>query len=576
MYYKISTLFFFCLAVVGFQSAQAQHNFEWYNDGALVHVQAGAEVHVWGDAHNYQATGDLQNNGLIKVQGNLYSDALFQQSGTGTTLLENSDVNTNERQFISGSYAVRGGTGQIGVNDGSFYNLELNNSQGAVYLVNAGTGTTPQYVADVRNSVNFDPQGLGPANATNIITHDIGLTGAISYPTNGSAYTAKFGMMNSTAGTGFYYNDTWHQSGGNNMSTMDKGYVVGHHRRAISPAGGDYGYMLGLDPSTNALNNGTNKGFQYIQFSFGANNYDVLSGYYEAQSPNNTMGAGIECGGYDMNDFWGNRHGEWIFDDINNIMGGDYEVTVWPQDPITPWSATIYTISKDDVFLYPASSPLHNDCGPTPVGLSRSGFNGFSQFGIVSGVIILETEIVELKATPINNKYIQVDWSTSKESALDYFVIERSTDDANFSAIAQHTANGNTTFLSEYAIDDHAVLPNINYYYRIKLVNTDGSFDYTHSVVASLATNGNTETVNLFPNPLAEGDATIEIVSLQRKDAVIVVYDAIGQLICKKEISVSTGVNTYTLATNDWPGAVYYVHIKDAQSSTIKELIKSE
>lgn len=64
-------------------SAAAQHNNTFCNNGALVHVQAGSEVHVWGDVQMYQATGDFENNGLIKTHGNSYSDNLFQQSGAG-------------------------------------------------------------------------------------------------------------------------------------------------------------------------------------------------------------------------------------------------------------------------------------------------------------------------------------------------------------------------------------------------------------------------------------------------------------------------------------------------------------
>ncbi|WP_264788461.1 T9SS type A sorting domain-containing protein [Aureispira anguillae] len=556
---------------------QAQHSNEFYNNGALVHIQAGAEVHVWGDVHMHQATGVLENNGLLKTQGNMYSDELFQQRGTGTTLIENSDVNIGERQFISGSYAVRGGTAQIGVNDGSFYNLELNNDQRAVYLVNSGAGSTPQYVADVRGSVNFDPQGLGPTMATNIVTHDIGTTGAISYPANGSNYAAEFGMMNAAAGQGNYINDTWHQSGNNNMSLQDNGYIIGKHRRAINAAGGTYGYFIGLDPDVATANNAGNKGFQYVHFVFGANSYDVISGYYQAGSPNNTMGAAVECSGYNMNDFWGDRHGEWIFDDINNVSsGGQYEIRVWPQDPTTPWSGTVWTISKDDVFAYPAPNPLHNDCGPTPTNLKRTGFEDFSAFGVLSGIILLESKIVDLVATPINNKFIKVDWSTSKEVNVDHFVIERSTDDANFSPITTHTATGNSQILQNYSIDDYAVLPNVNYYYRIKIVNTDGSVDYTHSVVAALVKDGNVQTINLFPNPIAEGNATLEITSISDKQSSIIVYDAIGQLIMSKEINVQKGLNTYSIATQDWPGGIYYVHINSAQSSTVKELIKTE
>jgi hypothetical protein len=42
-------------------SAAAQHNNTFCNNGALVHVQAGSEVHVWGDVHMYQATVDFDN-----------------------------------------------------------------------------------------------------------------------------------------------------------------------------------------------------------------------------------------------------------------------------------------------------------------------------------------------------------------------------------------------------------------------------------------------------------------------------------------------------------------------------------
>lgn len=550
----------------------AQHNNEFFNNGALVTIQSGAEVHVWGDVHMQGAGGTLNNNGLLKVQGNMYSDNAFQQRGTGTTLLENSDINTNERQFISGSYAVRGGVAQIGVNDGSFYNLEINNSQGAVYLVN----TSGSNVADVRNSINFDPRNLGPTKATNLVTHDIGLTGSPTYPTNGSAYGAVFGMMNDAPGLGNYINDTWHQSGGNNLSLQDHGYIVGKHRRAINPTGGIYGYLIGLDPDVAVANNGNQKGFQYIHFNFGTNNYEVLTGYFEAGSANNSQGAAIECSGYNMDQFWGAAHGEWQFDDINNVTnGGTYEVSVWPQDPSTPWFGTVWTISKDDVFQYP-NLPLHNDCGATPTNLDRNGFEDFSAFGVVSGVVLLETEVTSFTATPINNNYITLNWTTDKEINLDRFVIERSTDNANFVPLTVHDAIGNSQTSQYYTIDDHAVLPNINYYYRVKVINNNGTANYTNSVVASLKKEGRIQTINLFPNPLRTGDATIEVTSEMDKDASVVVYDALGKRIMVRSITIQRGLNTYQIQTQDWPSGLYYIHFNSADASTVKELIKMD
>ena len=89
-------------------SGYSQHNNELYNNGALIHIQAGAEVHVLGDVHMRGATATLENNGLLKSDGDLYGDNLFQQRGTGTTRLQNNLANVGQNQKISGSYAVRG------------------------------------------------------------------------------------------------------------------------------------------------------------------------------------------------------------------------------------------------------------------------------------------------------------------------------------------------------------------------------------------------------------------------------------------------------------------------------------
>jgi len=567
------------ISIAGSSFTFGQHDNELYNDGALLHIQAGTEVHVLGDVHMTGATGLLENYGLLKTQGNMYSDAMFQQRGTGTTRIENSDVNTTERQFIAGSYAVRGGTSQIGVDDGSFYNLEVNNSHGAVYLINSGAGGTPQYVADVRNTINFDPQGLGPNYATNIVTHDIGTTGAWAYPANGSGYTAEFGMMNATAGPSNYINDTWHQSWGNNMSTMDKGYIIGKHRRAISPAGGTYGYMLGLDPSTNVANNGNNKGFQYIHFGFGANTYDVLGGYYEAYSPNNTMGAAIECGGYNMDDFWGDRHGEWIFEDINNVNGGEYEVRIWPQDPAVAWAGTVYTISKDDVFEYPAPNPLNNQCGPSAVGLSRNGFNGMGEFGVVGGITIgLGSELINISAEG-NKDHIEVSWDVATENNVSHYELERSLDGETFDHLANVPGAGFSSVMQNYSYNDYAVQQGQLYYYRVYTVDFDGSGEHSAIVSGSINNDdlpGSGMAMSLYPNPSTD-HFTCSFANHIAGNLSLDVFTITGQLIDQKYIEVPPGDEpVFTINCSSWTPSIYTLRFTNLQNGSvlIKKLSK--
>lgn len=569
MKWKTSTKYFLGIALImtGVNS-QAQHNNELYNNGAEITVQNGAEVHVWGDVH--MRGGSMDNNGLVKVQGNMYANNTFQQrstGGTGIVRLENSDVNTNERQFIQGSYAVRGGQTQINTNDGAFQHLQLANSQGIVYLVADANSTVgaENLVADVKGSVDFR---IGGAPVNRIVTRDIGLTGVPAFA-NGSAHDAIFGMMNNAPGAANFIDETIDLTG-SNTSTLDEGYVEGKLRRAIAPGGGTYGYFIGLEPT--GINN--SRGFQYTHLEFDAgNSYDVVTGHFEAGSPNASAVQPYCTGNYQIDYFGGADHGEWHFDDIAGITSAPYRIKIWPQNDNLA-TGTVWVITKDDAYVGVGNV---NECGPAPVGLERGGYTSFSDFSLASGTILLEVDIIDLTATPINNNYIQVDWATSKERDLDYFEVERSVDDMNFETIGSQNAVGNSSTQQSYTLDDKNVLPNTNYYYRIKAINRDGSFEYTHSVVASLKQTGeNLEAVKIYPNPVKGGAVTIDFTSVKERELNIVVYDAIGQLIQSKQTPVQEGFNQFALETTHWPSGVYFIHMVGRDFSIVKELVKGE
>lgn len=536
----------------------SQHNNEFYNDGALVHVQAGAEVHVWGDVHMLQSTGDFQNNGLVKMEGNAYSDNLFQQSGTGTFRVENDDVNVGERQFISGSYAVRGGQAQIGVDDGSFYNLELANDQGIVYLV--GTGN----IADVRNQVDFDA-----GTATNrIITHNVGLTGAITNPANGSNYTGVFGLMNPSAGEANLLSNTVGVNG--NMSGVDNAYVQGKFRRAIAPAGGNYGFVLGVEPA----GAGAQRGMQYARIDFAANTYDVVTSYFQSGSSNASPVA-LECSGNTINYFGGADHGEWMMQDIAGSGTGAYSFNVWPQDDnfisSSPWM-----ITKDNSFQGTA-----DDCGPSPVGLSRAGFNGFnspSEFDVAAPISPLPVELIKIWAEPKSN-YIEVNWDVATEHNVDYYALERGVDGVNFQYITSIPAQGNSNTELNYSYDDYQVTRNRDYYYRYKGFDIDGSSYYSPIVTARL--NGLQDqftggSVNIFPNP-ASSDVNLSFLLDKPTSMNFKFYDAIGKLVYESDLDLDKGNTVVPIDASEWTMGMYTVRINDTQTDEViwKKIMKN-
>lgn len=530
-------------------SGYSQHNNELYNNGTLIYIQPGAEVHVLGDVHIRGAAGLLENNGLLKAQGDLYGDNLFQQRGTGTTRLQNNLVNIGQTQKISGSFAVRGiGSTNLGINDGSFYNLELGNDMGIVWLeTNAIAGSTA-YVADARGGVNFNFSGV----PNRIITHS-----PLSIPANGNGYSAVFGLMNSTAGIASLVNNTVSLNG--NSSSVDAGYVQGKFRRRISPAGGAYGYVVGLEPA----GAGAQRGVQYAQLSFGANTYDVVESYFQT-GLSNTFAQQLECSGF-LIDYWGGiDHGQWIM--TNPAAGaGTYSITVWPQDANFPPKA-VWVVTKDNSIQGTA-----DQCGPSPVNLTRGGFNGFSTFGVAAAdAYVLPTELIKIW-TESKTNFIQVDWWIGSEHNVSHYNLERSEDGVNFELISTLAAAGNSETQLSYQYDDYTVNRNQLYYYRYRVFDLDGTSEYSPIVqgkLMSISQDFSTESVYIYPNPSSD-NLNIGIASSKERNLKIEVYNSIGQLVYNERSSIEKGNSVLPISLEQWVTGMYNVKITDVTSEEV-------
>lgn len=97
-------------------------------------------------------------------------------------------------------------------------------------------------------------------------------------------------------------------------------------------------------------------------------------------------------------------------------------------------------------------------------------------------------------------------WSTTAETANDFFVVERSSDGANFVDIGQTKGNGTTANTSSYQFADEKPLAGISYY-RLRQIDIHGAFSY--SIIVKLVRSNSSEVstssdgdFRIFPNPL--------------------------------------------------------------------------
>jgi Secretion system C-terminal sorting domain len=134
--------------------------------------------------------------------------------------------------------------------------------------------------------------------------------------------------------------------------------------------------------------------------------------------------------------------------------------------------------------------------------------------------LVIPIELMSFKGSLIQDK-ANLQWATASERNAKEFVVEKSTDAKEFVAIGAVAAK-NTSSVSNYTFNDDKLNENLNYY-RLKMVDTDGSFKYSNVVALRLGSKSS-KGISVFPNPVASNitvnhaeateGATISIMSI--------------------------------------------------------------
>ncbi|MDQ6762258.1 MAG: hypothetical protein M3015_06490 [Bacteroidota bacterium] len=91
----------------------------------------------------------------------------------------------------------------------------------------------------------------------------------------------------------------------------------------------------------------------------------------------------------------------------------------------------------------------------------------------------LQTATIETFSVKDSNLTNVLNWVTTQEVNTSYFEIQRSLDGINFSMLGNVPAAGNTSARMNYSFADYGSNTIQDYYYRLKVVSLDGSYQYS-------------------------------------------------------------------------------------------------
>lgn len=197
------------------------------------------------------------------------------------------------------------------------------------------------------------------------------------------------------------------------------------------------------------------------------------------------------------------------------------------------------------------ASPSNNDKNVTfyYVGNAANGSGSTEGDYIYSGstVVALPATLTSFTASVIN-KTIALNWQTTQQFNVSYYEVEKSDNAQTYYAIEKLYANNNQT---TFAYTDK----NISYYnkpifYRLKVVDKDGSYKYS-SVVQTKVHTKNNFVSTLYPTIVTNGTIiTAEILSENNKNITLSITDINGRVVQRNNFSVQKGTNKINFTIN--------------------------
>lgn len=160
----------------------------------------------------------------------------------------------------------------------------------------------------------------------------------------------------------------------------------------------------------------------------------------------------------------------------------------------------------------------------------------------------LPVELVSFEADIINEKEVLTQWSTATEVNADYFEIQRSTDGIGFETLGKVFAAGNSTTLQNYDFLDENPLWGIAYY-RLKQVDTDGTYTYFNIIKIELERPYIIP--NVYPNPATKSSQlTIDFGQNTNTPIQINITDLAGRQVYQATYEAGQGIFDIPLTQN--------------------------
>nr|HPI12299.1 T9SS type A sorting domain-containing protein [Catalimonadaceae bacterium] len=505
--------------------------------GARLTINSGYNLNVCGDLENQ---GTMTNNGTSSVTF-IGSTNPVSMIGilTGTSKLTNvvvNKTNTTDTVKMTGNVEI---SGNFTITRGMFkakgYNMTVGGN-----ISNAGTYLHGNGLVEINGSGNSVVTKTGTGNYYNLKINKSIATRTVTFSTATTTIENQLDLTSGIAVTaGANELSVTNSSSGSVLNYSSSGYVNGRLRRTISgtnsydfPVGDATRYELVNMNATSTLTGTSN-----------------ILGFFTGSTPGGADPNLTEDG--KLYEFVC-QNGYWTLTPNAQPSGGAYNLTINPVGFVcqAPYQSVAKRTNSGAAWTFGGSTPVS--------GTQRNGFTSFSEFAQVDAEEPLPLNLLSFLGQWRSQK-IRLDWKTANERDHSHFIVERAADGSAFEPIGRVNSISPSSTGNEYLFTDEH--PGDRNQYRLKQVDNDGSFVYSH--VVTLSKNGPDVFVQASPNPVTQSDNLfLNLMAGSMEEYQITITDITGKTVFSQTISTESGDNRFEIPfRKNFPKGVYTIRL---------------
>lgn len=165
------------------------------------------------------------------------------------------------------------------------------------------------------------------------------------------------------------------------------------------------------------------------------------------------------------------------------------------------------------------------------------------------------------------NDAVTLKWDLAVAAGIKSFVVQRSGDGSMFSELALVKAKDiATNGAASYTLTDPYPYPG-NSFYRLQIVNEDGSFSYSPVVKISIKTK-QVAITRLYPNP-ASSILHLQLTSVIKQRLTITISSYTGAILFTNNTFVTAGINETILSLANLAAGYYRVQVRDGKDVVV-------